>query len=44
MSIQTKSYIEEMKEMYGKITLKERLNEIDLLFLDLFNKTIGDFI
>ena len=40
MSVQAKSYIEDMKRMYEIITKKENLSLIELSFLDIYIKTI----
>jgi hypothetical protein len=40
MSVQTQSYIEDMKKMYETIIKKKELSLIELSFLDMYKKTI----
>lgn len=40
MSVQTKSYIEDMNKMYEIITKKENLTLIELAFLELYKRTM----
>lgn len=41
MSIQTQTYIKDMKTMYLVIMNKENKNANDLLFLDIYKKTMA---
>ena len=40
MNIQTQVYLEQMQEMYNTIIKNETLSEMDILFLNLYNRTI----
>ena len=40
MSIQTQTYIKDMKTMYETIIKKKELSLIELSFLDMYKKTI----
>jgi hypothetical protein len=40
MSIQTQTYIKDMKTMYETIIKKKELSLIELSFLDMYRKTI----
>lgn len=44
MSIQTKSYIQEMKDMYLKIVSKNNLTLNDIAFLRIYKKTIDNSV
>ena len=44
MSVQTKLYIEEMKDIYKKIVEKTDLTLNDILFLTAYKKTIDNSI
>lgn len=41
MSIQTQKYIQEMKDMYLAIVNKENKTENEILFLEIYKKTIN---
>lgn len=44
MSIQTQTYIKDMKTMYETIIKKKELSLIELSFLDMYKKTIEGIV
>jgi hypothetical protein len=42
MSIQTEEYINDMKEMYIKILSKTVLTADEIMFLDIYKRTLGN--
>jgi hypothetical protein len=44
MSIQTDTYIKQMKEMYTKISNKKELTKCEMLFLIAYKRTIDNSI